>query len=105
MLLSPGSVETEGSANFAGGAAIASYNAEGDAPNPRRLCLPWLDQKKGLRLPFFSSGFMEIKDFQDTGLRPRVSLPDRRESKKKSGETFIRSPFSCIYSYQIGRAH
>src|SRR3989344_1664936 len=32
MLLSPGSVETEGSANFAGGAAIASYNAERAAP-------------------------------------------------------------------------
>jgi len=27
---------------------------------------------------------MEIKDFQDTGLRPRVSLPDRREGKEKA---------------------
>jgi len=25
---------------------------------------------------------MEIKDFQDTGLRPRVSLPDRRGERK-----------------------
>jgi len=27
---------------------------------------------------------MEIKDFQDTGLRPRVSLPYREEGKEKA---------------------
>jgi len=57
---------------------------KGMLPTPGGFASRGLTKRNASRSIFFSPGFMEIKDFQDTGLRPRVSLPYREEGKEKA---------------------